>query len=70
MMQCKCKGVQVFLGQYTMFDNDLLLELIKDFLIKKLKSKILYDDQIFDENYLEEMIEQGIPVNLQHKKNK
>lgn len=70
MMLCKSQGVQVFLGQYTMFDNDSLLEMIKEFLIKKLKSRKLYDDQIFDENYIEAQLEQGLPMNLSATKPK
>ena len=55
LMNCKSKGTHIFMGQYTLFDNDKLLELLIDILARKMKFVQLRDEEIFDPDYLESL---------------
>lgn len=53
------KGVSLFLGKYTMFDNEKLLDLIMDILGDKIMMEEPDDALILDRNWIEDMIERG-----------
>jgi hypothetical protein len=54
--------VTIFLGKYTMFDNDKLLDLLMDILGMKFKDTPLTEEQIFDKLWLEDQKEKQLYV--------
>lgn len=67
LLQVTCKGVQVFFGQYTMFDSDNLMRLIMDILAKKFNSKKVPGHLIFDDAFYEELKESGAAKQVKPK---
>jgi hypothetical protein len=59
LIEKQSKGIGLFLGKYTMFDNEKLLDLIMDILGAKIKMEEPDDAMILDKNWIEDMIERG-----------
>lgn len=48
LLLSKAKGTHIFLGQYTLFDSDKLLELLIDILSRKTKAQKISDSVLFE----------------------